>query len=61
MVVTAWSLNGSEFLVDVGAASNQFSFAMAISLPAGRVVAMDVEPEMIQRIHPKAKMLFAFR
>lgn len=50
-VVAALHLAGSETLVDVGAGSGYFTFRLAKALPGGKVVATDVEPEMIRHIH----------
>jgi 2-polyprenyl-3-methyl-5-hydroxy-6-metoxy-1,4-benzoquinol methylase len=53
-VVAALGLTGRETIVDVGAGSGYFSFRFAQALPNGKVVATDVEPEMIRHIHHKA-------
>ncbi|MFL5302619.1 MAG: class I SAM-dependent methyltransferase [Anaeromyxobacteraceae bacterium] len=52
-VVAALHLAGSETLADVGAGSGYFSFRFARALPAGKVVATDIDPEMIRHIHHK--------
>jgi len=52
-VVAALHLAGTETLVDVGAGSGYFTFRFAKVLPKGKVVATDVEPEMIRHIHHK--------
>jgi 2-polyprenyl-3-methyl-5-hydroxy-6-metoxy-1,4-benzoquinol methylase len=52
-VVAALHLTGSETLVDVGAGSGYFSFRLAKALPKGKVIATDVDPEMIRHIHHK--------
>jgi SAM-dependent methyltransferase len=52
-VVAALRLAGTETLVDVGAGSGYFSFRFARALPKGKVIATDVEPEMIRHIHHK--------
>jgi SAM-dependent methyltransferase len=53
-VVRALQLGGSEVIADVGAGSGYFTFRFAAALPRGRVVAIDIEPEMIRHIHHKA-------
>jgi SAM-dependent methyltransferase len=53
-VVRALKLRGDEVIADVGAGSGYFTFRFAAALPRGRVVAIDIEPEMIRHIHHKA-------
>jgi 2-polyprenyl-3-methyl-5-hydroxy-6-metoxy-1,4-benzoquinol methylase len=53
-VVAALKLKGNEVVADVGAGSGYFSFRLARAVPEGRVVAGDVEPEMIRHIHHRA-------
>lgn len=53
-VVRALRLTGEEVVADVGAGSGYFTFRFAAALPRGRVVATDIEPEMIRHIHHKA-------
>jgi ubiquinone/menaquinone biosynthesis C-methylase UbiE len=53
-VVAALELKGTETVVDLGAGSGYFSFPLARALPAGKVVAIDIEPEMVRHIHHKA-------
>ncbi len=55
-IVHDLALRGNEVVADVGAGSGYFSFRFASALPHGRVVAIDVEPEMIRHIHHKAMM-----
>lgn len=50
-VVAALHLTGAETVADVGAGSGYFSFRIARALPKGRVVALDVEPEMVRHVH----------
>lgn len=52
-VVAALHLAGTETLVDVGAGSGYFTFRFAKALPRGKVIATDVDPEMIRHIHHK--------
>jgi 2-polyprenyl-3-methyl-5-hydroxy-6-metoxy-1,4-benzoquinol methylase len=53
-VVNAVGLTGRETLADLGAGSGYFTFRFARALPDGKVVAIDIEPEMIRHIHHKA-------
>jgi ubiquinone/menaquinone biosynthesis C-methylase UbiE len=53
-VVRAIDLRGDETLYDLGAGSGYFSFGLARAVPRGRVVAGDLEPEMIRHIHHRA-------
>jgi SAM-dependent methyltransferase len=53
-VVAALGLTGKETIVDVGAGSGYFSFRLARAVPEGKVIALDVDPEMIRHIHHKA-------
>jgi cyclopropane fatty-acyl-phospholipid synthase-like methyltransferase len=52
-VVSALHLAGTETLVDVGAGSGYFTFRFAKVLPKGKVIAVDVQPEMVRHIHHK--------
>lgn len=54
VLVDSLGLSGSETLVDLGAGSGYFSFRFANALPGGKVVSIDIEPEMIRHIHHKA-------
>ena len=54
VVVAALKLNGDETVVDLGAGSGYFSFRLAKALPRGKVVAIDIEPEMVRHIHHRA-------
>lgn len=56
VVVDALGLEGTEVVADVGAGSGYFTFRFAKELPKGRVLAIDIEPEMIRHIHHKAMM-----
>jgi SAM-dependent methyltransferase len=50
-VVAALHLSGDETLVDLGAGSGYFTFRFARALPRGKVVAVDVDPEMVRHVH----------
>ena len=53
-VITALKLQGTEQVIDLGAGSGYFAFRFAKALPKGRVIAADVEPEMLRYLHHKA-------
>jgi SAM-dependent methyltransferase len=53
-VVAALGLSGSETVVDLGAGSGYFSFRFARVLPRGKVIASDIDPEMVRHIHHRA-------
>jgi SAM-dependent methyltransferase len=53
-VIAALRLGGDETVVDVGAGSGYFSFRFARAVPRGKVVAIDIEPEMVRHIHHQA-------
>jgi ubiquinone/menaquinone biosynthesis C-methylase UbiE len=53
-VVSAMKLKGTETIADVGAGSGYFTFRFASHLPKGRIIAIDIDPEMIRHIHHKA-------
>ncbi len=52
-VVKALQLRGTETVVDVGAGSGYFTFRFAKVLPKGKVLATDIEPEMVRHMHHK--------
>lgn len=53
-VVRALGLKGDETVADIGAGYGYFSFRFAAALPQGKVVATDIEPEMIRYIRDRA-------
>jgi SAM-dependent methyltransferase len=53
-LIGSFGLRGSETVADVGAGSGYFSFRFARALPSGKVIATDIEPEMVRHIHHKA-------
>lgn len=53
-VVAALGLEGDETVVDLGAGGGYFTFRIAPRLPRGRVIASDIEPEMVRHIHHRA-------
>jgi len=55
-IIAALGLNGDEVIDDLGAGSGYFTFRFSAALPRGRVIAADVEPEMLRHIHHKAML-----
>jgi 2-polyprenyl-3-methyl-5-hydroxy-6-metoxy-1,4-benzoquinol methylase len=53
-VIAALGLRGTETVMDLGAGSGYFAFRLAKALPQGKVIAAEIEPEMIRHIHHKA-------
>ena len=53
-VIAALKLQGTETVMDLGAGSGYFAFRFAKALPRGKVIAADIEPEMVRHIHHKA-------
>jgi len=49
-VVAALALRGDETVVDVGTGSGVFARPLARALPRGRVVATDIDPELIAHV-----------
>ena len=44
------SLKASDHVADLGAGTGYFSFPMAVKLTSGKVLAVDIEPEMLKLI-----------
>ena len=53
-VVGALNLSPSDVVADIGAGTGYFTFRMAPEVPAGRVLAVDILPEMVARIRARA-------
>ncbi|MCG8415092.1 MAG: class I SAM-dependent methyltransferase [Pseudomonadales bacterium] len=49
-VVENMNLEPDEVVADIGAGSGYFSFRIARKVPEGRVMAVDIQPEMLQLI-----------
>jgi 2-polyprenyl-3-methyl-5-hydroxy-6-metoxy-1,4-benzoquinol methylase len=52
-VMESMKLKGTETIADVGAGSGYFSFRFASKLAEGKVIAVDIDPEMVRYIHHK--------
>ncbi len=53
-VVVNMNLRPDEVVADVGAGSGYFSFRIARQVPQGKVMAIDIQPEMLQLIDERA-------
>lgn len=49
-VVNALDLKPTDVVADIGAGTGYFSFRMAQKLPQGKVLAVDIQPEMLDMI-----------
>jgi ubiquinone/menaquinone biosynthesis C-methylase UbiE len=56
-VVAALSLRPTDVVADVGAGTGYFSFRIAPLVPQGKVVAVDIQPEMLDAIRKKQEKL----
>lgn len=54
-VVEAMALQPDDVVVDLGAGSGYFTFRLARRVPDGRVIAVDIQKEMLDRVHRTAK------
>lgn len=56
LLLKALSLKPTDVVADIGAGTGFFTFLMAPKLPKGKVLAVDIQPEMIQYLNEgKAK------
>lgn len=53
-VVKALALKGDEVVADLGAGTGYFTVRLARALPRGRVLAVDVEPDMVRYLGERA-------
>lgn len=54
-VIRALALQGDEVVADVGAGTGYFTVRLARALPRGRVLAIDVEPDMVRYMGERAQ------
>lgn len=54
-VIDAMELKGDEVVGDIGAGSGYFSFRIARGVPKGKVLAEDIQPEMLALLQRTAK------
>jgi FkbM family methyltransferase len=57
VLVANMDLKETEVAADIGAGTGYFSFRMARKLPKGKVLAVDIQPEMLDLLRAKAKEL----
>ncbi len=55
--VAALALKPTDVIADIGAGSGYYTFRMAPLVPKGKVVAVDIQPEMIDFLEKKEKKL----
>jgi ubiquinone/menaquinone biosynthesis C-methylase UbiE len=54
-VIDAMQLKGDEVVADIGAGTGYFSFRIAPLLPKGKVLAEDIQPQMLAIIRKRSK------
>jgi ubiquinone/menaquinone biosynthesis C-methylase UbiE len=55
VLVNEMELKASDVVADIGAGSGYFSFRMAEKVPQGKVLAVDIQPEMLALLEKTAK------
>ena len=55
-VVANMNLQPDEVVADIGAGSGYFSFRIAKMVPEGKVMAVDIQPEMLQMIEDRMRV-----
>jgi SAM-dependent methyltransferase len=53
LLVSALALQEDDVVVDLGAGTGYFSFPMSAFVPAGKVLAVDIQPEMLEIINQR--------
>lgn len=54
-LIDALELTGNDVVADIGAGSGVVTLRIAYEIPKGRVLAVDVQPEMLERLEERAK------
>ncbi|MEL6544270.1 MAG: class I SAM-dependent methyltransferase, partial [Myxococcota bacterium] len=54
-LIRALELNDDATVADIGAGTGYFSFKIAKQLPQGRVLAVDLQPEMLEKIRQRIR------
>jgi FkbM family methyltransferase len=54
LLMRALDLKADDVVADIGAGSGYFSFRMAKRVPRGKVVAVDIQPEMLEMVEKRA-------
>lgn len=57
LMLTHLGLDPDDVVVDFGAGSGYLTVALARMVPGGRVLAVDIQPEMLDLVHSKADRL----
>jgi ubiquinone/menaquinone biosynthesis C-methylase UbiE len=55
--IAAFDLRPTDVIADIGAGSGYYSFRMAEKVPEGKVVAVDIQQEMLDFLNAKSKEL----
>lgn len=55
LLLDALNLKPTDMVADIGAGTGYFTFLMAPKVPRGTVLAVDIEPEMINDLHQTQK------
>jgi len=58
-LLAALALKPAEVVADIGAGTGYFTFRMAASVPRGRVLAVDIQPEMVAYLNETKRRLGA--
>lgn len=57
LLVNALPLNSDDIVADIGAGTGYFSFRLAAKVPQGKVLAVDIQPEMLAIIDQRSRDL----
>ncbi len=57
MAIKALNLNEDAVIADIGAGSGYYTFRIAAKLPAGKVIAVDIQPEMLNYLGTRSREL----
>ncbi|GAB3948912.1 class I SAM-dependent methyltransferase [Spirosoma harenae] len=60
LLLKALSLKSSDVVADIGAGTGFFTFLMSSQLPKGKVIAVDIQPEMIEYLNQGKRKHKAF-
>ena len=56
LLIERLPLQADSIVADIGAGTGYFSFAVARRVPEGRVLAVDIQPEMLAILHEKKRV-----